>query len=74
MKRWFPVEYEIRNVKFGTFREVSNRSESQKGVPLVLTHHPLLKSVWYVINKHLNILYLVNNVKRGFSQRSMVLF
>ena len=45
-----------------------------KGIPLVITYHPLLKDFASVIRKHLYILYLSKEVKEIFTPGSMVSF
>ena len=43
-----------------------------KGVPLVVTYHPLLKSLSAIIDENLSIFYMDNEVKRVFTLRPMV--
>ena len=45
-----------------------------KGIPFVVTYHPLLKSVNAIIDKNLVILYMDKEVKRVFILRPMVSF
>ena len=45
-----------------------------KGIPLVITYHPLLKDFSSVIRKHLYILYLNKEVKEIFTPVPMVSF
>ena len=45
-----------------------------KGIPLVITYHPLLKDFASVIRKHLYILYLSKEVKEIFTPGPMVSF
>ena len=37
-----------------------------------MTYHPLLKSMEYIINNHLDILYMNDTVKFFFSPRWMI--
>ena len=45
-----------------------------KGTPLVITYHPLLKSLSAIIDKNLSILYMDKEVEKVFNPRSMVSF
>ena len=45
-----------------------------KGIPIVITYHPLLKDFASVIRKHLYILYLNKEVKEIFTPGPMVSF
>ena len=37
-----------------------------KGVPFMLTYHPLLKKSNYIIRKHIHLLYMNEEVKKCF--------
>ena len=53
--KWL-IHTEVEKVKFScTSRK---RDTKMKGIPLVITYHPLLKDFAGVIRKHLYILYL----------------
>ena len=80
MKLWFLnrgypkrlIDTEVEKVKFPcTSRK---RDTKMKGIPLVITYHPLLKDFASVIRKHLYILYLNKEVKEIFTPGPMVLF
>ena len=80
MKSWFQrrgypediINTEMKKVVFsGNFGKSSNRN---KGVPFVLTYHPLLKKVNCIIRKHINLLYMNEEVKKVFQPGPMVLF
>ena len=43
-------------------------------MPFKLTYHPLLKKVNYIIRKHIHLLYMNEEVKKGFEPGPMVLF
>ena len=45
-----------------------------KGVPLIITYHPLLKSVDKMTRKHLYFLYIDSEIKKVFSPAPMVSF
>ena len=45
-----------------------------KGIPLVISYHPLLKSLSGIIEKNLSILYIDKEVKKKFTLRPMVSF
>ena len=50
------------------------RDSKMKGIPLVITYHPLLKDFASVTRKHLYILYFNKEVKEIFTPGPMVLF
>ena len=65
----------MRKLKFSNLRLKSNdKNHNMKGTPLVVTYHPLRKSLSTIIDKNLNILYMDNHVKRVFTLRPMVFF
>ena len=76
LKRGYPEsisQSEMDKVKFK--RQRSARKEGiTKGVPLVITYHPLLKSVGNIIRNHLYILYMDKESKKVFSPAPMVSF
>ena len=45
-----------------------------KGIPLVITYHPLLKDFASVIKKHLYVLHLSKDIKEIFSPGPVVSF
>ena len=80
MKSWFQrrsypedvINTEMKKVIFnGNSGKSSNKS---KGVPFVLTYHPLLKKVNYIPRKHSHLLYMNDEVKKVFQPGTMVLF
>ena len=80
MKSWFQrrgypedvINTEMKKVIFnGNSGKSSNKS---KGVPFVLTYHPLLKKVNYIIRKHSHLLYMNDEVKKVFQSGPMVSF
>ena len=73
MKLWFLnrgypkwlIDTEVEKVKFPC---TSRKTETKmKGIPLVITYHPLIKDFASVIRKHLYILYLNKEVKEIFT-------
>ena len=82
MESWFEVrgypnkliEQEMEKVKCCENGNVVRQRDPRKGVPLVLTYHPLFKSMGKIINKNLNFLYMDNEVKKVFTPKPMVLF
>ena len=48
----------MEKVKFFKNSIVVRQRDPRKGVPFVLTYHPLFKSMRKVINKNLNLLYM----------------
>ena len=63
---------EMKNMVFnGNFGKSSNKN---KGVLFVLTYHPLLKEVNYIIRKHIHLLYMKEEVKKVFQLGPIVSF
>ena len=65
MKSWFLkreyleklISVEMNRVKFSNIERGSN-SKNQKGIPLVVTYHSLLKSLSSIVNKNIYLLYM----------------
>ena len=55
----------------GNFGKSSNKN---KGVPFVLTYHPLLKKINCINRKHVHLLYISEEVKKVFQPGPMVSF
>ena len=81
MKSWFPkrgcperlIEKEMKKVKFNHSHFIGKHSK--KGIPLVVTYHPLLKSLSKIISKnYLHLLYKDEEVKRVFTPGPMISF
>ena len=84
MKSWFRkreypedlISSEIRKDKFSKLRLKSNdKNHNMNGIPLVFTHHPLLKScsAWSALSLEiLSILYMDKEVKSVFTPRPIV--
>ena len=77
MKSWFlnrgypkTIDTEVSKIKFlntsGDKRTKTNR------IHLVITHYPLLKEFPKVVNKHLHLLYMNDEVKKAFNPGPMV--
>ena len=81
MKIWFPrrdypedlIDTEKKKVKFSPPRKNVNTTNS-KGIPFVVTFHPLLKGLNKIIKKNMYILNMDNEVKGTFSSEPMVSF
>ena len=79
MKSWFlkrgysegVIDKEMEKVKFNHSHFIGKHN-SKKGIPLVVTYHPLLKSLSKIISKNLHLLYLDEEVKRVFTPRPMI--
>ena len=73
MKSWFSqrgypqkvIETETSKVKFSGQR-VFHRKKVEKGVPLVVTYHPLLKSIGKIIYDKFYLLYMNEELKHLF--------
>ena len=80
MKSWFQrrgypenvINTEMKKVIFN--RNSGKSSNKSKGVPFVLTYHPLLKKVNYIIRKYSHLLYMNDEVKKVFQPGPMVSF
>ena len=65
----------MNKVKFLNFRpKNSDNNHNMKGIPLVVTYHPLLKSFSGIIDKNLSILHMDKEVKKVFTPRPIVSF
>ena len=81
MKSWFSqrgypqklIETETSKVKFSGQR-VFHRTKVEKGVPLVVTYHPLLKTIGKIIHDNLYLLYMNEELKHLFTPGPMVSF
>ena len=69
------ISSEMSKVKFSKLRLKSNdKNQNIKGIPLVVTYHPLLKSFSAIIAKNLSILHMDIEVKKVFTLPPMVSF
>ena len=81
MKSWFLnrgypswlINKQMEKVKHSHLNHRKTAQKSQ-GVPLVITNHPLFKTFGNIIRKHLNLLYMKEEVKRVFTPCPMVSF
>ena len=76
LKRGYPerlIDKEIKKVKFKHSHFIGKHN-SKKGIPLVATYHPLLKSLSKIISKNLHLLYMDDEVKRVFTPGPMISF
>ena len=75
LKRGYPeniIKREMEKVKFE--KQVFNRRGGViKGVPLVITYQPSLKSVATILYKHLYLLHIDQEVKKIFSVAPTIL-
>ena len=83
MKLWFRkpespkdlISSEMNKVKFSNLRLKSNdKNYNMKGIPLVVTYHPFLKSRSAIIAKNLRILRMDKEVKKVFTPPPIVSF
>ena len=81
MKQWFAkrdypqdlINTEMNKVKF-PFVGNKNNNKKEKGIPFVVTFHPLLKSLGSILNKNYYLLQMNDEVKKVLSLRPMVSF
>ena len=57
--------------KFSNIKRKSN-SETQKGIPLVVTYHPLLKSLSIIVTNNIYLLHIDQEAKMTFIPQPMV--
>ena len=80
MKSWFQRRGYLEDVVRAKMKRIifngnSGKSSCEnKGVPFVLTYHPLLKKINYIIRKHIHLLYMNEEVKKVFQPGPMVSF
>ena len=80
MKSWFLkrgytkrlVGKELGKVKFSN--KVSSKQHQEKGIPFVITYHPILKNIGNVIRKNLYLLYMNEEAKKVFTPGPMISF
>lgn len=75
LKNGYPESLIKTEMEKNKFRQglVSRREGITKVLPLVLTYHPLLKSV-PISHKHLPLLYMDKEAKKGFTLGPIVSF
>ena len=74
LKRGYPeklINSEMKKVKFNHYHFISKHNYN-KGIPMVVTYHPLPKSFSKIISKNLYLLHMDEKVKRVFSPGPMV--
>ena len=52
--------------------ERKSKSKIEKGIPLVVTYHPLLKSLISIINDNIYLLHMDQEAKRMFTPQPMI--
>ena len=81
MKQWFAkrdypqdlINSEMNKVKFPHIENKYNSSK-EKGIPFVVTFHPLLKSLGSILNQNYYLLQMNDEVKMVFALRHTVSF
>ena len=76
LKRGYPekiINTEVSKLKFNVDNKRSNNRQ-KKRVPFVVTFHQKLKFLQNIINKHVLLLYINDEVKRVFTPKPMVSF
>ena len=68
-----PIESETSKVKFSGQR-VFHRTKVEKGVPLVVIYHPLLKTIGKIIHDNIYLLYINEELNHLFTSGPMVSF
>ena len=74
LKREYPeklISAEMGKAKFSNGERKSN-SKNQKGIPLVVTYHPLVKSFSGIVNNNIYLLHMDQKVERTFTPQLMV--
>ena len=75
MNRGYPktlIDTEVSKVKF--LNTSGDKRTKTNEIPLVITYHPLLKDFAEVINKHLHLLYMNDEVKKASTPGPIVSF
>ena len=76
LKKGYPerlIDNEMKKFTFGHYH-FNGKYNSKKAIPLVVTYHPLLKSISTIISKNLYLLNMDEEVKRVFTPGPMVSF
>ena len=74
MKREYPEKLISAEMDKGKFFDIERKSNSktQEGIPLVVTYHPLLKSLSIIVNNNIYLLHMDQEVKGTFTLQLMV--
>ena len=64
----------MNKVKFSDHRDKNKAKKKSKGVPLVITFHPLLKDAGNIIHKNLYLLYMDQDAQRVLTPGPMITF
>ena len=75
LKREYPerlISAKMDKVKFSNIESNIGSSKTQKGIPLLVTYHPLLKSLSTIVNNNIYLLHMNREVKRTFTPQHMV--
>ena len=73
IKRGYPesaTEKEMKRVRFS--KQGQKPEKVEKGVPFVVTYHPLLNKLYSIIHRNLYLLYMSQKVKNVFIPGSIV--
>ena len=68
------VQKEMNKVKFSGNWDKNKTKKKSKGVPLVITFHPLLKDFGHLIHKNMYLLYMDQEAQRVFMSGLMITF
>ena len=68
------IQKEMNKVKFSGHWDKNKAKEKSKGVPLVITFHPLLKNVGNIIHTNLYLLYTDQEAQRVFTPGPIITF
>ena len=74
MKTEYPEKLISAEMDKGKFFDIERKSNSktQEGIPLVVTCHPLLKSLSIIVNNNIYLLHMDQEVKGTFTLQLMV--
>ena len=75
LKKGYPkslVEKELGKVKFSN--KVGNTQQKEKGIPFVVTYHPILKNIGNIIRKNSDLLFMNEKAKKVFTPGPMISF
>ena len=65
------VIFRLLRIQFSNIERKSN-SKTQKGIPLVVAHHALLKSLSSIFNNNLYLLHIDQEINRTFTPQPLV--
>ena len=72
LKREYPEKLISAEMDKVSNSERKSNGKTQKGIPLVVTYHPLLKSLSSIVNNNIYLLHMDQEFKRTYTPQPMV--